>query len=275
MRTEPRSKLKFRKPMGAKNYEGHEHHVDWPCFAQPKIDGVRCVSDGQRFWSKNGKEFPVINLKHLQVPRFPHLVDGELMLDYDADFEEIVSVIKRAGHDESEKLQFNAFDIMTNETYMHRRLELKHLFHYRQTKIFSSGWLRVPTFKLNSERELKKAHEQFIEQGYEGTIVRNAFGLYVSRKTHDLLKWKPLKDAEFPIIDVKEARGKDAGTPIFICDSAGGPFRARPMGSMKQRRQMWRDRKKLIGVPLTVEYQNLTKYGKPRFPRAKVPRDYE
>lgn len=275
-------RLAFRKPMGAKDYEGNEHKVDWPCFAQPKIDGVRCVTDGQRFWSRLGKEFPLVNMRHLQVPRFPSLVDGELMLDYDADFEEIVSVIKRAGHDDSERLQFNAFDLVTGEPYMHRRVELKHLFHYRQTKIFSSGWLRVPTFKVDGERELRKAHEQFLKQGYEGTIVRNAAGLYVSKKTHDLLKWKPLKDKEFEIVDVVEATGKDRGTPVFKCwtgegriDDDANWFSVRPKGSTKQRRRMWRDRASLPGQMLTVEYQDLTRYGKPRFPRAKVLRDYE
>jgi hypothetical protein len=114
---------------------------------------------------------------------------------------------------------------------------------------------------------------------YEGTMIRSTFGLYVPKRTIDLLKWKPLKDAEFEIINVIEAKGKDAGTPIFVCWSGdnrnGASFRARPMGTMVQRRKMWCDRKRLIGKMLTVEYQNLTRYGVPRFPRAKVLRDYE
>jgi hypothetical protein len=31
----------------------------------------------------------------------------------------------------------------------------------------------------------------------------------------------------------------------------------------------------LIGKKLTVEFQNFTRHGKPRFPRAKTVRDYE
>lgn len=272
--------LKFRKPMGAKEFEPNRHRVEFPCYVQPKLDGVLCVTDGQNFWSKNGKRFPISNTAHLQVPRFPQLVNGELMLDDDgADFEDIISTLKRAGHPQSHHLRFNAFDIVTDEPYVQRKLALKYLFEYRQLRSVHVGWRRVSTFKIASDRELEKAHKQFLEQGYEGTMVRTAMGLYVSKKTRDLLKWKPLKDREFEIIDVREAKGKDKGTPIFICACGGtepdATFRVRPMGTDAQRRKMWRQRHRLIGKLLTVEYQNLTKYGVPRFPRAKVLRDYE
>ena len=106
-------------------------------------------------------------------------------------------------------------------------------------------------------------------------MIRSAFGLYVPKRTHDLMKYKPLREEEFTIVRVKEAKGKDAGTPVFVCEAKGGEFSARPMGKMQSRKKMWRDRKKLIGQSLTVEFQGYTKYDKPRFPRAKTLRNYE
>jgi DNA ligase 1 len=272
--------LKFRKPMSAKLYEEHEQDVAYPCYAQPKVDGIRCITNGRLFWSKNGKLFPQQNLVHLQMPLFPHLVDGELsLIDGYSDFEEIASVVKRAGHKDAERLCFNAFDIITDQPYAARKIALKKLFETMQMSISNNHWHRLMTKKVDSPFRLDELHRKFLDMGYEGTMIRNAFGLYVSKRTVNLLKRKPLDDGEFEIIDVVEAKGKDKGTPIFVCwagdNRNGASFRARPMGTMKQRRKMWRERRQVVGGMLTVEHQGFTRYGKPRFPRAKVLRNYE
>lgn len=274
-------RLRFRKPMLAKNYESHQKNVVFPCYVQPKLDGIRCITDGQRFWSRNGKEFPKENTKHLQLPRFAYLIDGEFMAGDGMDFEDIVSFVKRAGHERSGEMHFHVFDVMSPEPYLQRKMRLRHLFEKHQMRIFDTQWWRVQSIKCDSHADICAAHKKYIAIGYEGTMIRNAMGLYVPKRTHDLLKWKPLKEGEFIVVAIKEAKGKDKGTPVFICtadgdvDNQASYFAARPMGTMKHRQWMWRSRKKLIGELLTVEYQNLTKYGIPRFPRAKALRDYE
>jgi ATP-dependent DNA ligase len=113
----------------------------------------------------------------------------------------------------------------------------------------------------------------------EGAMIRTAAGLYVPKRTNDLLKYKPLKTDEFKIVGTKEAKGKDKRTPVFICATKRGSeaktFNARPMGTMSQRKAMWYDRAQLIGKKLIVEYQYIMKSGRPRHPRAVVLRDYE
>jgi ATP-dependent DNA ligase len=268
--------VKFRKPMSAKNYAKNEHRVEFPCYAQPKLDGIRCVTDGKRFWSRNGKLFPAVNMAHLTLGRrLDYLVDGELMIP-DGLFEDIVSAVKHASNDDrssAETLRFCVFDIIRSGTFDDRLGWMWNTF--RSAKAYGAKWNLVPTTRIHSADHLEIYAKQMLKKGHEGTMVRNAAGLYVSKRSYDLLKLKPLLDGEFVIDDVKEAKGKDAGTPIFICRVGEHKFRARPMGSMAQRRRMWADRKKLIGKKLTVEYQNLTKHGVPRFPRAKVLRDYE
>jgi ATP-dependent DNA ligase len=269
--------------MLAKEFEQHERRVEYPCYVQPKLDGIRCVTDGRRFWSRNGKLFPTQNFEHLRLHRLPHLVDCELsMVGVHADFEDISSIVRRAGHHDAGQLCLNAFDVVTDEPFIVRKMYLRALFELRQIRIMSDRWNRLTTKKAVDRGELEEYHRRFLVQGYEGTMVRNAMGLYVPRRTHDLLKWKPLREKEFEIVDVVEAKGKDRGTPVFVCwtgqgaiDDVDNWFRVRPMGTTKQRRRMWRDRAGLLGCMLTVEFQNLTKYGIPRFPRAKALRDYE
>lgn len=269
--------MKFRRPMSAKNYEKNERRVVFPCYAQPKLDGIRCVTDGRRFWSRNGKLFPLVNMAHLQLgQRLDYLVDGELMIPGGL-FEDIVSAVKRARGDDrtkAEKLRFCVFDaLLRNKTFDDRLSALPRIIRMAQTQ--GAKWEIVPTTRIHDSAQLQDFAKSMLRKGHEGSMVRNGAGLYVSKRSYDLLKLKPLLDAEFSIAAVKEAKGKDAGTPVFICFAGEHRFSARPMGNMEQRRQMWKDRKKLIGKKLTVEFQNLTKHGVPRFPRAKVLRDYE
>lgn len=274
--------MKFRKPMAAKNFEGNEHRVEYPCFVQPKLDGVRCVTDGQRFWSRNGKRFPDKNLEHLKLPkRLNVLVDGELMVP-GALFEESISALKHASDDDrgaSRKLRFHVFDVVNEDPFRDRLMMSLHVM--KRAQLTGAKWLAVPTLSVRNRKALEAFSKRMLKHGHEGAMVRNAFGLYESKRSYSILKLKPLLDAEYPVVGVKEGKGKDKGTPIFICSVSrhrSGTeqlFRVRPKGTMKQRRAMWRDRKKCIGKKLTVEFQNLTKYGVPRFPRAKVFRDYE
>lgn len=271
--------MKFRKPMLAKNYEGNEHRVSFPCFVQPKLDGIRCITDGKRFWSRNGKKFPTKNLKHLMIPQLNALVDGELMVDDSSHFEDIVSAVKNGStldRSLAERIQFHVFDVIMDETYHRRRIMAMMNVSYARQR-HRVPWFDVKAHLVLSPAQLQRMAKFFLRNGYEGTMIRSRDGRYVSKRTLDLLKWKPLMEKEFKIARVKEAKGKDKGTPVFICvvKKNGKEFAARPMGTIAQRRKMWRDREEMPGQMLTVEFQNWTKHGKPRFPRAKVLRNYE
>jgi len=272
-------KVRFRKPMLAKDFESNTGKVALPCFLQPKLDGIRCVTDGQRFWSRNGKLFPAVNLRHLQTKvAWPYLIDGELKAEGIHDFEDTVSGVKNASTPNkklAKSLRLHVFDVMTDEPFEDRTITTRNAVEEAHRQ--GAHWKFVATVEIRSVSQLERWHKMNLDRGHEGSIVRNAKAKYEHKRTHHLLKWKPLQSDEFEIIGIVEAKGKDRGTPIFVCAVPGSDemFRVRPMGTMKQRRKMWHRRGVLIGKDITVEYQNLTKRGKPRFPRAKVLRDYE
>lgn len=267
----------FRKPMLAQHF--NPARVLFPCFVQPKLDGIRCITDGRTFWSRNGKEFSSWNMHHLRSPkRLKFLVDAELTLADGADFEDLSSIARRHKHADCEDLRLNVFDVMLQRKFVDR-LEFTREMWDDELNEF---WWLVPTTLVRNMEELKERHRYHLKLGREGTMVRSTNGLYEFKRSFHLMKYKPLLDAEFEIVDVLEAKGKDKGTPILMCWTGKGRiddinewFRVRPKGTLKQRRKMWRDRADLPGQMTTVEFQNLTKYGVPRFPRAKVLRDYE
>ena len=71
---------------------------------------------------------------------------------------------------------------------------------------------------------------------------------------------KDFLDGEFLILDVIEGDGSDKGCAIFICKSNKNneTFRARLEGTRENSREMFKDRKNLMGKWLTVRYQGLT-----------------
>lgn len=121
-----------------------------------------------------------------------------------------------------------------------------------------------------------KYHEKCVANGYEGVIVRNLDGKYeFGFHSNDLIKLKTFDDAEFEIVDVVEATGRDAGTAVFVCKCKGGEFNVKPQGTRELRAEYFKNGDKLIGKKVTVQYQGLSDDGIPRFPSAISIRDYE
>jgi DNA ligase 1 len=93
-------------------------------------------------------------------------------------------------------------------------------------------------------------------------------------------------DGEFPIVDFEEGNGRLSGhVGSFWCvvtkeyESQGGVegerFKAKPKGKTSKLREYFKDHSLWKGKLLTVQYQNFTPDGLPRFPVGKGIRDYE
>ena len=48
-------------PMLAHPFNQKKKEIKYPCFVQPKLDGVRCVAVGDELFSRNGNPFPTLN----------------------------------------------------------------------------------------------------------------------------------------------------------------------------------------------------------------------
>jgi DNA ligase-1 len=261
-------------PMLAHQFEDREHDLRWPCYAQPKLDGTRALTDGERFWSRKGIEYPAECVAHLRHDTGGLIVDGELMLPKGELFEKTASAVKKYYPNLSPLLEFNVFDVCDPDAPFRERL-------HRVLGLFSAGvpdrWRPVPTKLVKDRAAAEALYDRFVDEGHEGIMFRNVEGLYkLKDRSKDLLKWKPMVDDEFVIVGWKEGTGKAAGTPIFKCLTADGKeFDCNPPGSYDSRGLLMAKLDELMGKRLTVEFQGYTAYGKPRFPRGKAIRDYE
>ena len=268
-------------PMLAQDYNKRGKHMAFPCFAQRKLDGVRCVAiAGSGLFSRNGKASS-LHLTHImaEINTLPAgtILDGELYSD-DLTFQEIVGLVKKitlkAGDAEKvAKIHLCVYDTIREGTNAERNTWLQALF---ASHSFSALRL-LPTVSCASLEEIKTLHAQYVAEGYEGLILRNATGLYkVGHRSTDLQKYKEFADSEYPVISFKEGDGVEKGCVIWVCRTpAGQEFAVRPRGTHEERIEAFKTGGTRIGQQLTVRYQELTTDGIPRFPVGIAFRDYE
>lgn len=259
-------------PMLAHDYKKRGHHIEWPAFVQPKLNGVRCLatkvdSGSVRFTSRGGKEFATLD--HLAEPilrslRKGETLDGELFTE-ELSFQEIVSAIRRekTENPNTPKIQYWVYDIVLDKVpFVGRQMALEKKVPQEAPLVL------VETWDVTCEEAMFRAHAGFIERGFEGTIIRNRKGLYRKDfRSPDLQKYKSFMDEEFEIIGGKEGVGLAEGTITWTCiTEEGKEFDVRPRGTLEQRKYWWENLDKFIGKKLTVRYQNRSDDNIPIFP---------
>jgi len=247
----------------------------FPGYLQRKYDGVRCKGKRSMMKSRRGKIFTT--LSHIQeaIPDMPFgwALDGELY-HHERSLQQIVSMVKRE-QPANKEIKFRVYDIMIpNMPYFRRKIILDRLLKNLPK---DSPIERVETFRVHSLEEVWELFNQFKEEGYEGAMWRDPYGLYESgTRSWGLIKVKDFLEEEFEIIGANEATGRDAGTAVFILKTNNGiTFDARPMGSRQLRADYWNQIDDLIGEMATVRFQQWTDEGKPFHARVVNIRDYE
>lgn len=266
------------KPMKCHEYEFKK--ANWPCHIQPKLDGCRCFvrREGNEiiYSSRNGKIFDTLAHINKSLVKFlPEgiILDAEVYL-HGKTFQTVVSALKRYQPDITPKLQLHVFDLaMPDVPWNQRYKQLVKLMPPTRDKYVKL----VETKTIVNEMEMKEQFSRYIEQGYEGAIIRYWDGLYqFNQRSYRVVKYKEFDEAEFKIKAIEPAKGRDEGTAIFVLKTKDGKiFRARPRGTFEQRANYLENASKLIGKRATVIYQGLTDFGVPRFPSLKTVRDYE
>lgn len=265
-------------PMLAHRFDQHGAKLSYPCYVQPKLDGHRCLAVVDAvgkctLWSRTRK--PITSMGHIvaaveELGFSGVVLDGELYVhSYKNRFEELTSFIRDSSvKPGSDVVQYHVYDIAGKGDFRDRTMTLENMIgDIRGEKYLPL--VCVETARISSEDDLMLAFERHLVEGYEGSIARNAMGLYVNKRSFDLLKLKEMIDGDYIVVGVEEGRGKLAGHAIFVCKTADGQeFRAKLVGEQEGLKKYWSNPSLAVGRLLTVKYQGLTSAGIPRFPVA-------
>jgi len=282
-----------KKPMLAYPVSDKPIDYDNKISMQPKLDGVRCVIQYERrtqpredvvvAYSRTGKEWK--NIDHILFNLKPWfqlnpnvILDGELYNhDFKDDFEKIISMVRKTKPTEEDRLesaenvQFNCYDIIDETKTFEERdrfitqvVPRNHCIHH------------VKTQAVGSETLAKTVHQQNLDAGYEGSILRTN-DTYACKRSHNLRKFKDFHDDEAMLIDWVEGKGKREGTigKFMAVDAEGNVFGMPVMDKFKYLQENFEEMKTWLGKTATFTYFERTKANSYRHPLFKCIRDYE
>ncbi|QGH74889.1 DNA ligase [Bacteriophage DSS3_MAL1] len=214
----------FTKPMLAVDIDKRrgKFNTEDGVFAQPKLDGIRCIARVDGLFTRTGK--PITALPHIVEALAPYfksdpdlVLDGELYNhDLKDDFNTITSIVRKAKPSEEDiekakkAIEYHIYDMPSHAgTFSERREALLDLF---ETGLIFHGGLfqRVETVFVDSDDKLDDLYAAWLEEGYEGQMIR-LDGEYQFKRSNFLMKRKDFITMEFRVKAVHEGLGNWMG----------------------------------------------------------------
>lgn len=245
-------------------------------FVQPKLDGIRATTrrneDGQVVLiSSEGNILPIPHITDvLEDMKLQFDLDGELYC-HGKSFEWISSRVKLGTYEDVKKLQYHVFDIW-NPYLMAYKVRYQMLWNLFSMRSFSS---RTSTVQLVSTSELLSTDSsllldyvseelnRYVNEGYEGIILRCPTACYEMKRSRFIMKFKPSKTDCYQIVGIEQAytmEGKPKGMVgafIVISPDSSQEFKiSAGRFTHEERIKMWEQRP--LGKFLEFQYQNKT-----------------
>lgn len=268
--------------------------LKFPILASSKLDGIRCTIFNGVAYSRSLKPIPNKFVQSWAKENAWNLegFDGELILgnpNEEAVFNRTTSFVM--SHDKVEDFSFWVFDLVTDDTSKTRQEALESIF---SSKVIPRCHLLKQTL-VNSPGELESFEEQQLQEGFEGTMIKDPQGLYKfgrsTIKGGQLLKRKVFVDSEFEVVgyepkyhNTNEATTNELGR-TERSSSKEGLVALEQLGSLTlkttegkvfsvgsgfddaMRNQFWSEKESLIGKYAKVKYFPIGMlYGIPRLP---------
>ena len=206
--TPEEAEMPILQPMLAKSFDEKKFK---PGFIQRKIDGSRALG----FWengkikllSRGNKEWTVPKHINDQLSRIldkDSVVDGELFLP-DVPFEKVMSAIKKYSPI-TDQVQYIIYDMpvvkgVDDLPFSERLVHMNNL-------PLTNNLVLCETYFVNTVEEVLDCEKKFVEEKFEGAILRDPDGLYqFGYRSGSILKIKTFEDAEFKVLDVRPGIG--------------------------------------------------------------------
>jgi len=253
--------VKVVLPMLAAKFTDHSLKVDWTtAYVQPKLDGMRCLDTIKGKISR--KNTPIETMDHIIVNRPKELtlsIDGELYA-HGLNFQENMRLIKKL-RPESINVKYHVYDAVSKLPFIDRYAILKAVVNN------SENLELVPTFKISSFKEMTDYHKQFLNEGYEGTILRwGNEGYEINKRSMHLLKYKDFIDGAYEVANI-EPSDKNPEQGTVICKLVSGElFGCGMKFSHKEREEILKNKENYIGQMAEVRFFEFSEDGIPRFP---------
>jgi DNA ligase-1 len=252
--------------------ELHPDHLDFPGYASPKLDGMRCLAvvtrQGVRLFSRGGKAIECVPHIEAALKKLPlGYYDGELLhpAGFAATMRFCRSKIAKPG---SDAVRFHIFDYIVEHEWDNPEMDAKSRFGKLKSifaTVESPSLVMVEHTLVIRNSDLLRLHKQFVAAGYEGTMFQHQ-GAYVRKRGWHLQKLKDFKSSEGRVIALIEGTGKNRGKTgsVRLKDlKTNVEFDLGSGFTDEERAELTPG---TLGKIIEYRYQELTEDGVPRFP---------
>lgn len=194
--------------------------VDWskikyPCILLPKLDGVRGLNQTGELMGRSGKKHVnIANTEYFTKPQYIGF-DGELTILGDTTGEnlcsETSSLLRRKS--DTNQCQWNLFDYVTEETAHLGYADRYQILKDKVAQLDETLTERLQVISahiVNSREEVEELELMYLEQGYEGIILRSSNGAYkfgrTTQREGSYLRLKRFVDSEILVTGLIEGQ---------------------------------------------------------------------
>lgn len=282
------------KPLKAHKYE--ESRITYPCWLQPKLNGLRALYQNGKFYSQDFEQWndPVV---HHLVTELRDTFDQNIVLDGEIyvhgwllqQINSACGVTRLAPNSRTTDVQYHVFDrVSFRDDFATRTRDVfDTLTAHRLKRVFP-----VRPVYVHSRAEADRYYIQQVELGYEGIMYRlddcpytkpnqpgtspsNPRARYISDQNNrvwHMLKRKDWHDDEFLCVGVQEGKETDKGGKLVgavgsvtCVNSQGVEFNVGSFEgfALDERINLWNHTELVVGHMLTVKYLTLTENGTP------------
>lgn len=248
------------KPMLAKQEKDIKNRkiFDKEWYSSVKINGVRCFiykgNDNKLHTASRGSITYDFVLKHiLNHPKlielfneYPSIIlDGEIY-NHLTPLNEISGVCRsqKTAYD-GDFLQFYWYDIVDVEKTFEERLSLmnkikdKYNFQFNPTKEWVDNELKiqfVPQIKVSGFDNMMDLHNQYVENGWEGLVIRDPEKTYKpGARDQRMIKIKVYKEDTFLVVGIEQGLRMYDDMCFVLKTKEGKEFKAKPLGTKEQK----------------------------------------
>lgn len=260
-------------------------------FSQPKLDGIRCIAKKDGLWTRNGK--PITSCPHIwDALKDFFLINPNIVLDGELynhslkdDFNKITSLVRKTKpkpediKECAELVQYHVYDYfdkdepnlpfnnvgLDDENYtLGRAANMQWLLN--DTDLGRGVIVLVDTVGFASQEDLDYLYGVYLQEGYEGQMVRAMDIPYQGKRSKGLVKRKEFITEEFRVVGVEEGVGNWSGCVkrFKLALPDGTEFGSGVRGSQAEMKALLES-----GITpdwATCRYFELTPDGIPRFP---------
>lgn len=263
--------------MLAKNYRDQKSKVTYPCYVQPKLNGIRALchrdqfqSRDQHFWNPSVLE----HLHHYSILDTNVVFDGELYV-HGWSLQQINSAIavnRIAPTERTPQVEYHIFDCILLNDRSAPFSERSRYLAWWYKECTNDKLKLVDTHRVTSEQEASALYSHFKHQEYEGMMYRldTPYGLESlcgnkENRWDCLLKRKEFIDWEGTVQGIEEStiNPGTVGSLVFTFDN-GNEFSAGSGLKHEQKHRFFSDPP--IGKRARLAYLMLSDSGTPLNP---------